>query len=130
MSWLANLQRHVVGQFHVLAGPQVFAFLRAVQAELRQIQVEGMRGVAVAARVEHGDGHGAALKMPRPHFDFAVGVDAAGLLAQRVLIDGDDVAIGEDGLDLRLHVGQVVAGQQRRGQHGPHGEVRSDSRPA
>ena len=59
----------------------------------------------------------------RPDFDFAVRVDAARLLAQRILIDGDDVAVGEDGLDLGLHVGQVVAGEQRRGEHGPHGEV-------
>jgi hypothetical protein len=33
-------------------------------------------------------------------------------LAQAVLVDGNPVAIGEDGLDLRLHVGQVVVGQQ------------------
>ena len=55
-----QLQRHVVGQLHVLTSPQVLGLLRAVQSKFGQIQVEGMRGVAVAAGVEHGNGDGAA----------------------------------------------------------------------
>ena len=36
---------HVVGQRHLLAGPEVFAVLRAVEAELGEIEMEGMGGV-------------------------------------------------------------------------------------
>ena len=34
---------HVVGQVHLLAGPQILRVLRAVQAELGEIQMERMR---------------------------------------------------------------------------------------
>jgi len=47
------------------------------------------------------------------------------LAAQLVLVDGDNGFVGQDGLDLGLHIGQVVAGQQWRSQHGPHGKVRA-----
>jgi len=106
-----------------LSGPEVFGGLRAVQAEFGQAQMEGMGGVEVAAGVEDGDGDGSVFELAGPDFHFALAVDAAGLVAERVLVDGDDAGIGEDGLDLRLHVGQVVAGEQGRGEHGPHGEV-------
>ena len=45
------------------------------------------------------------------------------MLAERILVDGDDVFVGEDGLDFGLHVGQVVAGEKGCGEHGPPGEV-------
>ena len=49
--------------------------------------------------------------------------EGLGLVAEAILVDGDDVGIGENGANLRRHVGQVVAGEQRRREHGPHGEV-------
>ena len=42
-----DLHRHVLGQFDRFAGPQVLALLRPVQSQLRQVQVERMRRVAV-----------------------------------------------------------------------------------
>ena len=118
-----ELDGHVLGELDGLAGPEVFGLLRAVEAEGGEVEMEGMGGDAVAARVEDGDGHGSAGERAGPDFDFTVSVDAAGLVAEAVLIDGDDVSVGEDGLDFRLHVGQVIAGEQGRGEHGPHGEV-------
>ena len=113
------------GQLHFLSSPKVFRLLRAMQAQLRQAQMERMRGIAVVARIQHRHRQRAARQVPRPHLHLAVAVDARTLLAQRVLVDGDHFAVGQDRLDLRLHVGQVVAGQQRRGQHGPHRKVRA-----
>ena len=118
-----DFERHAVGELDLLAGPQVLALLRAVQAELGEDQVEGMRGVAIATGVDDGNCHGSAGEMPRPDVHLAVRINARGFTAQAVLVDGDHVAIGKDGLDLRRHVGQVVAGQQRRGQHGPQRKV-------
>ena len=51
-----------------------------------------MGGVAVAAGVDDGDGDRAAGEMLEPDIDFAFRVDAARLVAERVLVDGDDVA--------------------------------------
>ena len=45
--------------------------------------------------------------------------------AQMTLLSLIHISIGENRLDLRLHVGQIVAGQQRRGQYGPQRKVRA-----
>src|ERR1019366_1111685 len=50
-------------------------------------------------------------------------VGTGSLAAELVLVDCDDVFVGEDGLDLGLHVGQVISGEKRRGEYCPHGEV-------
>src|ERR1035441_8658749 len=110
-----DLDGLLVGEGDRLTGPEVFAGLRAVQPELDQVEVEGVGGVAAVADSDDGYGDGSALELAGPDLDFAGGVGADALPAQWVLVDGDDVAVHEDGLDLRLHAGQVVACQQGRG---------------
>ncbi len=55
-SWLASSMGWLSARGDGLAGPQVLGGLGAVQAELGQVQVEGVGGVAVAAGVDDGDG--------------------------------------------------------------------------
>jgi hypothetical protein len=56
-----HLDGLVVGERDRLPGPQVLAFLRAMQAEFGQIQVERMRcKAAVVGRVEDGYSQAAA----------------------------------------------------------------------
>ncbi len=43
---------------------------------------------------------GAVVQGARPELDGAFAVDAVALMAEGVLIDGDDLSVGEDGLDL------------------------------
>jgi ABC-type multidrug transport system ATPase subunit len=45
------------------------------------------------------------------------------LLAERVLIDGDDLLVGERGLGRRAHLGQVVSRDERCRHDGPHAEM-------
>ena len=75
------------------------------------------------AEVEDGEGAWSRRGAAGPDFDGAFGVEAVALIAEGVLIDGDDFAVGEDGDDLGGHGGEVVAGQERRGEHGPEGHV-------
>ena len=82
-----------------------------------------MRGVDIASHIHDSDGLRAAFEIADPDFHFALAVGAMSLLPQRVLVDCNDVAIGENGFNFGLHVGEVVAGEERRGEHGPHGEV-------
>ena len=49
---------------------------------------------------------------------------ADALFAELVLIDRDDFLVHEDVGDRRLHVADVVAGQQGRGQQAPQAHVR------
>ena len=118
-----ELDGHVLGEGGFLAGPEVFAGLGGAETEAGEVEVEGVGGVAVAADVDDGDGDGSALEIAGPDFDFAVRVGVAGLVAEWILVDGDDVFVGEDGGDLGLHLGEVVAGEKGSGEHGPHGEV-------
>jgi hypothetical protein len=46
-------------------------------------------------------------------------VDAACLAVERVLVDGDDVGVGEGGPDIGRHHGDVVACHEGRGPRHP-----------
>ena len=47
-----------------------------------------------------------------------------GLVHECVLVDRDELRCGEDRQGLLRHFGEVVPGEQRRGKHAPHREVR------
>src|ERR1700753_949306 len=107
-----DLNGHVVFDLDFLAGPEVLAFDGAAQAQLLSVEMEGMSGLAVAAGVQDGDGGGSARELLLPHSALAFTVDAIGLFAEGILIEGDDVTVGEDRVDFRLHVREVVAGEE------------------
>src|ERR1019366_2399245 len=123
MSWLANSMGSLSVRVTSLPVHKSLPASGPLRPSLARLRREGVSGDAVGADVEYGDCHCSTGEMAGPDFDFAVGIGAASLMAELVLIDGDDIFVGEDGLDLRLHVGQVIAGEKRRGEHGPHGEV-------
>ena len=75
--------------------------------------------------VEEAEGPFAAGERLEPDFQSVVGGVAQPLHAQRVLVDGDDVAVGHDGRRLVRHGANVVAKDQRRSHHAPHREVRT-----
>ena len=64
--------------------------------------------------VQQGRGAVAARQFARPDFFVALFAHAASLFAERVLIDGDDLFVGQDGDRIRIHLAQVVAGDQGR----------------
>ena len=61
----------------------------------------------------------------RLHDHPAIAGQRAALNQQRILIDGDHVAVGQDVAGLLGHRPDVVAREQWRGQHGPQREVRA-----
>src|ERR1700731_96556 len=69
--------------------------------------------------------HGAAsiLHLLDPDFQIAIFEYAAALAAQGILIHRDHFLVGKDVVDLRLHVTQIVARNQRRSKDGPQAEV-------
>src|SRR5216684_1584153 len=81
-------------------------------------------GVGGAA-IEQHDGAAAVFHLFSPHFGVAVLADAAALHAKGILVDGDDFLVGEDVLDLRRHVLQIVSGHERSGEDAPKAEVRA-----
>lgn len=66
----------------------------------------------VFSEVEYGESGGAVLEWLGPYLDGAFRVDAVALFAERVLIDGDDLAVGENGGDLGRDGGEIVAGEE------------------
>ena len=119
-----KLEGHAVGEGDVAPRPQILRVLGTVQSQTGEIEMEGVRRVAPRARIENRKGECAAREMTRPYLDFALGIDARCLPAQRILINGNDVTVGEDVLDGGSHGGEVVASEQRCCEHSPHGEVR------
>ncbi len=69
------------------------AFAPAVKPTSLSLRVIGQGGVVA---VEKAYGFGAALEWLGPDFDWTYCGYAIPLLAQRILIDGDDFAIGQD----------------------------------
>lgn len=59
----------------------------------------------------------------RPDFDALVLVDAASLDAERILVNGDDLAVLQDRLVLGSNGAQVDGHEQRGGHNGPQGEL-------
>jgi hypothetical protein len=74
--------------------------------------------------IQQRDGLSAVGQRLHPHLLIPVIPHARALLAQGVLVDGDDVLVRQDRFDLGRHRADVIAGNERRGEHGPHGEMR------
>ena len=68
----------------------------AGEAEFGEFETEWMGREDIAAGVEDRDCSGSALEIAGPDFNFSGAVDVLSLLAERVLIDGDDFVVGED----------------------------------
>src|SRR5258708_2417595 len=81
----------------------------------------GIRGTAIEQR----DGATAVLQLFGPDFGIAIFADAATLHSQGILIDGDDFLVGENFLDVRGHVFQIVSGHERSCEQAPEAEVRA-----
>src|SRR5271167_2207463 len=77
-----------------------------------------------SATVEEDYGAATVAERPGPDFEIAFLADTAPLPANFVLIDGDDFLIGEYLFDLWAHGADIVAGDERCGQHRPKTEVR------
>ena len=59
----------------------------------------------------------------RPYFQIAIFPHAPALAAEGILVDRDHFLVGQDVVNLRLHVAQVVACDQGGGQECPEAEV-------
>ena len=57
------------------------------------------------AEVEDGESCGASFEGSGPDFDGAFREDAFSLMAKRILIDGENLGVGEDGFDIGRHEG-------------------------
>ncbi len=99
------------------------------------VRAEAETGQGYVERQRHGpaieDGHGQAAigKRFAPHLQWPFGVDAIALAPGRVLIERDDLAIEENAAGFGGHIGEVVAGEQGRAQHGPETHVGPVLRP-
>src|SRR5580698_5528288 len=58
-----------------------------------------------------------------PDLNWSFGVDAIGLLAQGVLINGDDLAVRENRVDFGRELREIIARKEWRRKHGPHPHV-------
>src|SRR5260370_19972275 len=77
------------------------------------------------AAIKQNDGAATVLQLLGPDFGVAILTDAAALHAELILIDGDDFLVGEDFLDLRSHVLQIISSHQGSGEKTPEAEVRA-----
>ena len=119
--WEGTSAAYSIGDFaEVGVLPEVADFVRAFDADVAPFG--GDLGGGVAA-VEEADGVAAIGQRLGPDFDGAFLGDADALFAELVLIDGDDFFVHEDVGDRRLHVADVVAGEQGRGQQAPEAHV-------
>ncbi len=100
----------------VLCLPDVARLCAAGKAYIAQLDGDGQCGVVA---VEEAHGFVATLEWLSPDFDRTHFRNTIPLLAQRILIDGDHFFVGQDGSRLRLHLGEVVARQQRRREQRP-----------
>src|SRR4029077_1392315 len=67
----------------------------------------------------------AVLHLLRPNFEISVFGNALAFASESVLIDGDYFFVGENVVNLRTHIAQVIAGDERSGQNRPQTEVRA-----
>ena len=84
------------------------------------VEVEVPRGVAA---VEEANRPLVIFELFHPDLSVAESHGEMGLDAQRVLVNGDDVLVGEDTPGVLAHVVEVVACHEGCGQHAPHREV-------
>ncbi len=105
-----------------LVGPEVADIERIPGGEADLLPEDLLHGL-MPALVEHESGPAAVEKrLPGPEADVAVVPDDMALRAQRILVDGDGLEIGQGGDRLGGHAAQVVPGDERRGHHAPEAE--------
>src|SRR5512142_39024 len=95
-----DLDFHVVGQLNFFASPEVFGVLGAVEAELLEVQAEGMSGDSIAADVDDSDCFCATLQIAGPDFNLAATVKVTSLVAEWILVESDDVLVRQNVTDL------------------------------
>lgn len=110
----------------VLLRPHVAHLVGAAIERPEAIPVDGEVGRG-AGGVQRAHGPIATAEGLDPNLDVLrrLGERAEALFAELVLVDGDDVLVGENRADLGLHVRDVVAGHEGRGEHAPEGKMRA-----
>src|SRR5208282_2390815 len=93
--------------------PEIADLGGSVDAEVRQMYGDG---IGRASLVEQPDGDPSIRERFGPHFQRPFRRDAMSLHSLGVLVHGDGFFVEEDGQVLGLHFGQIVAGEQRRGE--------------
>ena len=115
----------VVNRTQIFCRPYIARLPSICSPCLLEMQVDAAQKGIVLAKVEDSQRSISIGQRTRPDLDGTFREDALPLLAEGILIDGDDLSIGENGGDLRRQLIQVVARQQRSSKHGPHAHVRT-----
>ena len=101
---------------NILVPPQIAHLPWALEAELFPRHRDGS---ALVALVEESDGDRSVGERPRPYFAIAGLRHAFPLASKSILIDRDDLAIGEERDRLSGQDGQIAAENERRRKHRP-----------
>ena len=78
-----------------------------------------------AISIEHANGFRAIGERARPNFQWTFGPNSIGLIAERILVDGDHFFICKQRDGFGRHLREVVACEQRRGEKRPKAHVRA-----
>ena len=104
----------------VLLAPEVADLLRPGNAD---VGPDGRDLGQARAAVEEPDGLGAVFELADPDLDVAVLRGAAAGFAERVLVDVDDVVVGEQAQREVVEAGDVAAEDERRRDERPERDV-------
>ena len=106
----------------ILLAPQVAHVERALaESSERPAHIDATRKRIAVHRAEHPV---AVRHRARPDVGRIVVVDAAGLAAERILVDGDDLVVFQQTQREGVHLREVVAQEKRRVQQAPERHVR------
>src|SRR5260370_377035 len=106
----------------IAGAPHVSNLDLTIEPQLAEINMH-VHGLGMAIEQSHCPG--TVRKGTSPNFGGTFYAHALTLHAPGVLVHGNHFAIGQKADRLGRHFGEIVAGEQRRGEHSPHAQVRA-----
>src|SRR5512139_3225201 len=105
----------------ILLAPEIADLLASRKPEEGEVVVRKLRRLASEIAEAHSDG--AVLQDLAVHAHIADRIHALGLLAERVLVEGDHLVVGEEAQGEGVELLHVAADQERRREEAPEAEV-------